>query len=119
MTFDPLVNIYILDICLPDYFRGHSLPVGAIPLEDLTPAEFVEEVRDDFYIQEMYHPDIIEKAIDNFLEANKTVLYVVSGDELPDELDDERVMIYYVIGSLKSDEVIPGLNYVVNAIENG
>ena len=113
-TISPHVNIHIIDVCSSDYFRGHQLAVGTMPLDKYTVDAFIEEIKADEYVNEMYDEELLDKAISNFIDQFDSKDSIVVDITEIESIDE--VYVYYVIGLLVNDPIIPNFRYVVNGL---
>ncbi len=110
-------NFHLLDICLSDYFAGHSLPVLAVPVyAGQTWKQLFDALEDEINGDERFEltdENEINQALkrlrdDNQHQSGKPVLPDV--EETEDEFTDNPYS-YWVFGTLKTDYL--GFNYIV------
>lgn len=89
------INIHILDVCYPDFFSGHSLPVITIPANNQTKGELLEEIKNDDYANDAYTQEEIDAACANFMPDIENDVQIIGNN---DHNNEEMTYLHIVIG---------------------
>lgn len=73
-------NFVLLDVCPPDYFTGHHLPVLTVPVYKCTTiSELIDGINDEYnfcfdFFESEYQEEIFDSALMRLKESNQKVL---------------------------------------------
>lgn len=110
-------QLILLDVCTPDYFPGHHLPLISVPVHsETTVGELIEGIEDEYdfcfdLYENQYSEADFENAIAELREKNKDILelpFLLNAEkeeeeeEEEDEGEGEGFYAYFVLGKISS-----------------
>lgn len=104
------IQFHLIDHCLPDYFRGHHLPVIQLPVySNMTTKQVLDgilsELAQCFELYECYTDEMTKQAADNWrklYDMRKTFVRINKDDKKALQSDfAEPAYLYFVCGVIK------------------
>lgn len=105
-------QLILLDICTPDYFSGHSLPVISVPVySSTTVEELIEGIEQEYeycfdLYEEQYSEADFNAAIVALREKNKDILslpFLLNPEEVEEGEEGENdLYAHFVLGKISS-----------------
>lgn len=113
------IQFHLIDHCLPDYFRGHHLPVIQLPVySNMTAKQVLDgilsELSQCFELYECYTDEMTKQAADNWrklYDMRKTFIEIGKEDKKALQGDfSEPAYLYFVCGVLKGNPPFVEIN---------
>jgi len=107
-------QLILLDICTPDYFSGHSLPVISVSVSSSTTVEeLIKGIEQEYeycfdLYEEQYSEADFDEAIVALREKNKDILlmpFLLNPEEVEEEEEEEGengLCAHFVLGKISS-----------------
>lgn len=118
------VHIYLADVCLPDYWRGHHLPHVAVPVNRGTTfadlrAEILDELRmgavagadatpEDTYENDEWYDAAVRAVERDVQPRDPSVEYPFRDLDSSENEDEEYAESVYAYFVFSTDEIAPG-----------
>ena len=116
------IQFHLIDHCLPDYFRGHHLPVIQLPVySNMTAKQVLDgilsELSQCFDLYERYTNEMTKQAADNWrklYDMRKTFVTIDKDDKKALQSDwGEPAYLFFVCGVLKGSPPFAEINLPV------